>query len=145
MKTAFTKFKETWADKTFNEILGCAKGNIYGLSLIKDVDDYNNNEIACEVRYFPNGDYNRENSIIIECKLVNGVMVFSDTSNKITRFGRVWEPLLIFDDTETIPNTTEYKWYELLKIEEGTFHANNYDGEMVFVSKDGSYLLKCYL
>lgn len=45
------KFNEKFGDATFNEILGCAKTSIESLMLIKDVDDYNFNEIGCEVDY----------------------------------------------------------------------------------------------
>ena len=48
---AFANF-EMWAKgKTFNEILGCAKSNLDGLSLASDVDEYNNNQIACKFLY----------------------------------------------------------------------------------------------
>lgn len=51
---AFDNFGKWVKGKTFNEILGCAKLNIDGLSLVRDVDGYNNNEIACEVFYVDN-------------------------------------------------------------------------------------------
>lgn len=45
------EFNKEFGERTFNEILGCAKSNNDGLLLVRDVDDFNNNEIACEVEY----------------------------------------------------------------------------------------------
>ena len=45
------EFNKEFGERTFNEILGCAKINIDGLSLVRDVDEFNNNEIACEVMF----------------------------------------------------------------------------------------------
>ena len=45
------EFNNKFGERTFNEILGCAKIGIDGLSLVRDVDEFNNNEIACEVKF----------------------------------------------------------------------------------------------
>ena len=45
------EFNKEFRERTFNEILGCAKIGIDGLSLVRDVDEFNNNKIACEVKY----------------------------------------------------------------------------------------------
>ena len=45
------EFNKEFGERTFNEILGCAKIGIDGLSLVRDVDEFNNNEIACEVKF----------------------------------------------------------------------------------------------
>ena len=45
------EFNKKFGERTFNEILGCAKIGIDGLSLVRDVDEFNNNKIACEVNY----------------------------------------------------------------------------------------------
>jgi len=45
------KFIQAIEGKTFNEILGCAKLNLGDMSLVNDVDDFNNNEIKCVVEY----------------------------------------------------------------------------------------------
>lgn len=58
-------YKQVWEDfSSFNELLGCAKCGHKGMHLTKDVDEYNANVIACEVRYnehlvveFTYGDY----------------------------------------------------------------------------------------
>lgn len=58
-------YKQVWEEiDTFNELLGCAKCGHKGMHLTKDVDEYNANVIACEVRYnehlvveFTYGDY----------------------------------------------------------------------------------------
>ena len=60
-------YKRVWEDiGSFNELLGCAKCGHKGMHLTKDVDEYNANVIACEVRYnehlvveFTYGDYKR--------------------------------------------------------------------------------------
>lgn len=51
IKIIVNAFDKEFGERTFNEILGCAKSNIDGLLLVRDVDDFNNNEIACEVEY----------------------------------------------------------------------------------------------
>lgn len=142
MRNAFVKFRNEFIGKSFNEILGCAKSNIDGLRLIRDVDEYNDNKIACEVRYFPNADIGDfDKSIVVECVLKNDKVGFTFINSKIVKFGRVWEVLLEFDDLETIPNSTEFKWWEVITTEEGKFYMNNYDGEIVFISKDESEML----
>lgn len=45
-----TEFGSNFINRTFNEILGCAKYSIDGLSLVRDVDEFND-EIACEVMF----------------------------------------------------------------------------------------------
>ena len=60
-------YKRVWEEiGSFNELLGCAKCGHKGMHLTKDVDEYNANVIACEVRYnehlvveFTYGDYKR--------------------------------------------------------------------------------------
>lgn len=60
-------YKRVWEEiDSFNELLGCAKCGYKGMHLTKDVDAYNANVIACEVRYnehlvveFTYGDYKR--------------------------------------------------------------------------------------
>ena len=45
-------YKRVWEKiGSFNELLGCAKCGHKGMHLTKDVDEYNANVIACEVRY----------------------------------------------------------------------------------------------
>lgn len=51
IKIIVNAFDKEFGERTFNEILGCAKSNTDGLLLVRDVDDFNNNEIACEVEY----------------------------------------------------------------------------------------------
>lgn len=48
----FKEFEKIWAEYgSFNELLGCAKNGINDMVLALDVDDYNNNDISCFVRY----------------------------------------------------------------------------------------------
>lgn len=69
---AFANFKK-WAEgKTFNEILGCAKLNIDGLMLRKDVDEFNGNQIAFLTYYADE----RGNSTLVEVSFINNEVVF---------------------------------------------------------------------
>lgn len=53
IKSEYAEFyKRVWKEiGSFNELLGCAKCGHKDMLLTKDVDDYNFNVIACEVRY----------------------------------------------------------------------------------------------
>lgn len=45
-------YHEVWESMgSFNELLGCAKHGHKDMLLTRDVDEYNNNFIACEVKY----------------------------------------------------------------------------------------------
>ena len=146
MRNAFEKFKKEWGDKTFNEILGCAKNNCNGLSLTTDVDEYNNNTIACEVRYCPNYDkLDYDKSIIVEVVFENNKVNFNFSTPTffVNKFGRRWEKILEFNKDEKNPRDDQYLWWEMLSINEGKFYMNNYDGEMVFVINNGIEMLKC--
>jgi hypothetical protein len=45
-------FKKVWSEYgSFNELLGCARGHCHNTSLVLDVDEYNNNVIACCIAY----------------------------------------------------------------------------------------------
>lgn len=145
MRNAFEKFKKEWGDKTFNEILGCAKNNCNGLSLTTDVDEYNNNTIACEVRYYPNYDkLDYDKSIIVEVVFENNKVNFNFSTPTffVNKFGRRWETILEFNKDEKNPRDDQYLWWEMLSINEGKFYMNNYDGEMVFVNNNGREILK---
>jgi hypothetical protein len=146
MRNAFEKFKKEWGDKTFNEILGCAKNNCNGLALTTDVDEYNNNTIACEVRYCPNYDkLDYDKSIIVEVVFENNKVNFNFSTPTffVNKFGRRWEKILEFNKDEKNPRDDQYLWWEMLSINEGKFYMNNYDGEMVFVNNNGIEMLKC--
>ena len=75
---AFYDFLDWSEGKCFNEILGCARINIEGLLLIKDVDEFNNNEIACEVQYTNGGG----DSTMIQVWLENGQLKMYDLMEK---------------------------------------------------------------
>lgn len=77
-EVAFANFKR-WAEyKTFNEILGCAKLGIDGLLLRKDVDEFNNNQIAFLTYYADE----RGNSTLVEVNCIHNEVVFFDYFNK---------------------------------------------------------------
>ena len=67
MQTIFNQFKEQFNGKSLNEILGCAKIHCCNLFLIKDVDEYRNNEFAFVVEWYPNDNYILNEKIEVEC------------------------------------------------------------------------------
>ena len=76
-QNAFTHFKEWAKGRSFNEILGCAKGHQDGLYIHYDVDEYNN-QIAFSFYYYPNGELDAK-CTHIEVELCNnGNIVFRD-------------------------------------------------------------------
>lgn len=77
-EVAFANFKK-WAEgKTFNEILGCAKLGLDGLLLRKDVDEFNNNQIAFLTYYADESG----NSTLVEVDFINNEVVFFDYFGK---------------------------------------------------------------
>ncbi len=133
MKTLFEQFVAENKDKSFNEILGNAKANLNNTWIILDVDDYNNNEIKCQIGYSsknnPNNDF-----IHIEVEYLGGVFFFP-VSDKVTMFGREWRVCAEFTPKETID-------WEVLQIDGWTLWMDNQDGVMHLVSKDR--ILGCY-
>lgn len=81
-QNAFSIFTEWAKGRTFNEILGCAKLHIDGLNLHYDVDEFNNNEIACAFYYYPNADYGA-NPVYIKAEyLPDGHILFTDLNEQ---------------------------------------------------------------
>lgn len=77
-EVAFANFKK-WAEyKTFNEILGCAKLGLDGLLLRKDVDEFNNNQIAFLTYYADESG----NSTLVEVNFIHNEVVFFDYFDK---------------------------------------------------------------
>jgi hypothetical protein len=77
-RQAFYNFMDWAENKCFNEILGCAKCNIDGLSLLHDVDEYNHNQIAfCVVYIDVEG-----NVAHIQVEMVDGKMIFTNLMDK---------------------------------------------------------------
>ena len=139
MKIAFNKFKEQFKDKSLNEILGCAKYGCERLALITDVDEYDNNEFACVVRWYEDDTYSEDKSIVVECKVVDGEVQMSLRFSKVTKFGRRWEIIRKFDKDEKDSHDNDV-WWEVLKMSEGVLYMDNWRGYMVFVCNDGQIL-----
>ena len=140
METIFNQFKEQFNGKSLNEILGCAKYSCEGLQLVKDVDEYDNNEFAFVVGWYPNDEFNPNENIEVECLYshLTGDAEFTLLHPKVTKFGRTWEIVHKFDlncEEDGCP-----VWWEVIKMDDGVLWMNNLDGEMVFVEKCGRIL-----
>lgn len=142
METIFNQFKEQFKGKTLNEILGCAKIHCCNLSLIKDVDEYRNNEFAFVVEWYPNEE---EYSLIterieVECSYshLTGNAEFTLVSEETTKFGRTWK---IVKDLDLAEQEDGFPiWWKVIEIEEGVLWMNNCNGEMAFIEKNGRIL-----
>ena len=142
METIFNQFKEQFKGKTLNEILGCAKHHYYNLSLIKDVDEYRNNEFAFVVEWYPNEE---EYSLIterieVECSYshLTGNAEFTLVDEEVMKFGKTWK---IVKDLDLEEQEDGFPiWWKVIEIEEGVLWMNNCNGEMAFIEKDGRIL-----
>lgn len=137
MQTIFKQFKEQFNGKSLNEILGCAKHHCCNLYLVKDVDEYDNNEFAFEVEWCPNN----EESIMVECLYshLTGEAEFILLNGEVNKFDRTWEIVKELDLNEIDGGGTPI-WWKVLKMEDGVLWMNNYDGEMAFVENNGRIL-----
>ena len=142
METIFNQFKEQFKGKTLNEILGCAKHHYYNLSLIKDVDEYRNNEFAFVVEWYPNEE---EYSLIterieVECSYshLTGNAEFTLVDEEVMKFGKTWK---IVKDLDLEEQEDGFPiWWKVIEIEEGVLWMNNCNGEMAFIEKNGRIL-----
>ena len=140
MQTIFNQFKEQFNGTPLNEILGYAKCGYERLNLIKDVDEYNNNEFACVVSWYPNDEYNSNERIEVECFYSNmtGSVVFTLLTQKVTKFGRSWDIVRKLDLNR---EENGYPvWWEVLKMDDGVLWMNNCDGYMAFLENNGRIL-----
>ena len=137
----FNQFKEKFNGKTLNEILGCAKLHYCNLSLIKDVDEYHNNEFAFVVEWYPNDEYGLiTERIEVECSYshLTGNAEFTLVSEETTKFGRTWKivkSLNLLEQENGFPI-----WWKVLEMEDGVLWMNNRDGVMAFIENDGRIL-----
>lgn len=140
MQTIFNQFRQKFNGKSINEILGCAKFSCEGLQLVKDVDEYDNNEFACIVGWYPNDEFNSNERIEVECfysNMTNSV-VFTLLTKEVTKFGRTWE---IVRDLDLKRTENGYPvWWEVLKMDDGILWMNNCDGYMAFIGNNGRIL-----
>ncbi len=142
MQTIFNQFKENFNGKSLNEILGCAKHHYYNLSLIKDVDEYRNNEFAFVVEWYPNEE---EYSLIterieVECSYshLTGNAEFTLVDEEVMKFGKTWK---IVKDLDLEEQEDGFPiWWKVIEIEEGVLWMNNCNGEMAFIEKNGRIL-----
>ena len=141
MQTIFNQFKENFNGKTLNEILGCAKLHYCNLSLIKDVDEYHNNEFAFVVEWYPNDEYGLiTERIEVECSYshLTGNAEFTLVSEEATKFGRTWKIVKGLDLAEQEDGFPI--WWKVLEMEDGVLWMNNRDGVMAFIENDGRIL-----
>lgn len=140
MQTIFNQFKEQFKGKTLNEILGCAKFHCCNLSLVRDVDDYDNNEFAFAVRWYPNEKYNPKETIEVECSYshLTGNAEFTLVNEKVMKFGRTWK---IVKDLDLAEQEDGFPiWWKVIEMEDGVLWMNNRDGVMAFIENDGRIL-----
>lgn len=142
MQTIFNQFKEQFKGKTLNKILHCAKLNFCNLSLVKDVDEYYNNEFAFVVEWYPNEE---EYSLIterieVECSYshLTGNAEFTLVSEETTKFGRTWKIVKGLDLAEQEDGFPI--WWKVIEMEDGVLWMNNRDGVMAFIENDGRIL-----
>ena len=133
IKNIVDTFDKEFGERTFNEILGCAKSNIDGLLLVRDVDDFNNNEIACEVEY---------KGLNFKVELVNGGII---TEVRITprrkwemaraNAVRLWNTLNDSCFVEITP-----KYVKFFKSENGHFFACYEYPSLASLKKDMTFI-----
>ena len=140
MEKIFNQFKEKFNGKYLNEILGCAKYHCNNLYLVKDVDEYDSNEFAFVVGWYPNDEYKPNEKIEVECLYshLTGDAEFTLLNGEIKKFDRTWKIVKELDLEEEVNGSPI--WWEVLKMEDGVLWMNNYDGEMAFVENNGRIL-----
>lgn len=140
MQKIFSQFKKEFEGKSLNEILGCAKVHCCRLSLIKDVDEYDNNEFAFVVGWYPTNEFNPAERIEVECLYshLTGDAEFTLLHSKVRKFDRMWD---IVRDVDLKRTENGYPvWWEVLKMDDGVLWMNNCDGYMTFVENNGRML-----
>ena len=142
MQTIFNQFKEQFKGKTLNEILHCAKLHYCNLSLIKDIDEYGNNEFAFVVEWYPNDEYGLiTERIEVECSYshLTGNAEFTLVNEEVTKFGRTWKIVKSLDLLEQEDGFPI--WWKVIEMEyDGALWMNNCNGEMAFIEKNGRIL-----
>lgn len=133
IKIIVDTFDKEFGERTFNEILGCAKSNIDGLLLVRDVDDFNNNEIACEVEY---------KGLNFKVELVNGgiiteVQITPRQKWEMARANavRLWNTLNDSCFVEITP-----KYVKFFKSENGHFFACYEYPSLASLKKDMTFI-----
>ena len=140
METMFSQFKKEVSGSSLNEILNCAKKQCYKLSLVKDVDEYTNNEFAFVVRWYLTYARKENESIDIECMYshLTGKPEFTLLNEEVTKFGRTWKVVKDLDLTD------DDIWWKVLEMEDGVLWMDNINGEMAFVENNGRILVTTF-
>ena len=136
----FIQFKEQFSGISLNEILGCAKRGSYNLSLVKDVDEYRNNDFAFVVEWCPNNEHKIYERIKVECSYshLTGNAEFTLINEEVKKFGRIWK--IVKDlDLEKMEDGFPI-WWKVLEMEDGVLWMDNCNGEMAFIEKNGRIL-----
>ena len=146
MQRIFNQFKELFGDMSLNEILSIAKGktlakeHCYKLSLIKDVDEYRNNEFAFVVEWYPTYLKKPNERIEVECSYshLTARAEFTLVNEEVKKFGRTWK---IVKDLDLAEQEDGFPiWWKVLEMEDGVLWMNNRDGVMAFIENDGRIL-----
>ena len=142
MQTIFNQFKEKFNGKSLNEILGCAKFSCEGLQLVKDVDEYDNNEFAFVVGWYPNDEFNPNERIEVECLYshLTGDAEFTPLIPNVNKFNRTWEVVIDWDFNDYVDRWGDNLYWKVLEMEDGVLWMNNYAGDMVFIENNGRVL-----
>lgn len=139
MQTIFNQFKEKFDDKSLNEILGCAKYHCENLILIKDVDEYDNNEFAFVVQWYTDDG---RHTIDVECRFshLTGDSEYILIPKEVKKFGRTWEVVIDWDFNDYVDRWGDNLYWKVLEMEDGVLWMNNYAGDMVFIENNGRVL-----
>ena len=141
MQEIFNQFKEQFNGKSLNDIPHYAKIHCCNLSLIKDVDEYRNNEFAFVVEWYPNEEYSLiTERIEVECSYshLTGNAEFTLVNEETTKFGRTWHIVKGLDLAEQEDGFPI--WWKVIEIEDGVLWMNNCNGEMAFIENNGRIL-----
>ena len=140
MQAIFNQFKEQFSGNSLNEILGYAKGHCYRLSLVKDVDEYTNNEFAFVVKWYSTYERNPNERIEVECMYshLTGKAEFTLVNEEVKKFGRTWKVGKGLD--LEVQNMDTPTWWKVLEMEDGVLWMDNCNGKMAFVEKNGRIL-----
>ena len=140
MQEIFNQFKEQFNGKSLNDILHYAKIHCCNLSLIKDVDEYRNNEFAFVVEWYLDDNHILNERIEVECMYshLTGNAEFTLINEEVRKFGRTWHIVKSLDLKEQENGFPI--WWKVLEMEDGVLWMNNRDGVMAFIENDGRIL-----
>ena len=140
MQEIFNQFKEQFNGKSLNDILHYAKIHCCNLSLIKDVDEYRNNEFAFVVEWYLDDNHILNERIEVECMYshLTGNAEFTLINEEVRKFGRTWHIVKSLDLKEQENGFPI--WWKVLEMEDGVLWMDNCNGEMAFIEKNGRIL-----